>query len=75
MMLDALSKFGLAPEGMGAYMDIFHYGCPPHEGFAIGQERLTQKILGLQNEKEASLFPRDRKRTGRRVFDAKQRYL
>jgi hypothetical protein len=32
MMLDALSKFGLAPEGMGAYMDIFRYGCPPHEG-------------------------------------------
>ncbi|MDR1933065.1 MAG: aspartate--tRNA(Asn) ligase [Spirochaetales bacterium] len=63
MMLDALSKFGLTAEGMGAYMDIFRYGCPPHGGFAIGLERLTQKILGLQNVKEASLFPRDRKRT------------
>ncbi|MCL1818314.1 MAG: aspartate--tRNA(Asn) ligase [Spirochaetaceae bacterium] len=63
MMLDALSKFGLTPEGMGAYMDIFRYGCPPHGGFAVGLERLTQKILGLQNVKEASLFPRDRKRT------------
>jgi nondiscriminating aspartyl-tRNA synthetase len=63
MMLDSLSKFGLTPEGMGAYMDIFRYGCPPHGGFAIGLERLTQKILGLQNVKEASLFPRDRKRT------------
>jgi nondiscriminating aspartyl-tRNA synthetase len=62
MMLEALSKFGLTPEGMGAYMDIFRYGCPPHGGFAIGLERLTQKILGLQNVKEASLFPRDRKR-------------
>jgi nondiscriminating aspartyl-tRNA synthetase len=63
MMLDALPKFGLNPEGLGAYMDIFRYGCPPHGGFAIGLERLTQKILGLQNVKEASLFPRDRKRT------------
>jgi nondiscriminating aspartyl-tRNA synthetase len=48
---------------MGAYMDIFRCGCPPHGGFAIGLERLTQKILDLQNVKEASLFPRDRKRT------------
>ena len=63
MMLDSLSKFGLTPEGLGAYMDIFRYGCPPHGGFAIGLERLTQKILGLQNVKEASLFPRGSKRT------------
>lgn len=64
MMLDSLAKFGLRPEGMGAYMDIFRCGCPPHGGFAIGLERLTQKILGLHNVKEASLFPRDRKRIG-----------
>ncbi len=63
MLLDALPKFGLTPEGLGAYLDIFKYGCPPHGGFAIGLERLTQKILGLSNVKEASLFPRDRKRT------------
>ncbi|MDR2588819.1 MAG: aspartate--tRNA(Asn) ligase [Spirochaetales bacterium] len=63
MLLDALPKFGLTPEAMGAYMDIFRCGCPPHGGFAIGLERLTQKILGLHSVKEASLFPRDRKRT------------
>ena len=62
MLLEALPKFGLTPEGLGAYVDIFKYGCPPHGGFAIGLERLTQKILGLANVKEASLFPRDRKR-------------
>ncbi len=62
MLLDALPKFGLTPEGLGGYVDIFKYGCPPHGGFAIGLERLTQKILGLSNVKEASLFPRDRKR-------------
>ena len=62
MLLEALPKFGLTPEGLGGYVDIFKYGCPPHGGFAIGLERLTQKILGLANVKEASLFPRDRKR-------------
>jgi nondiscriminating aspartyl-tRNA synthetase len=62
MLLEALPKFGLTPEGLGAYVDIFKYGCPPHGGFAVGLERLTQKILGLQNVKEASIFPRDRKR-------------
>ena len=63
MLLDNIPKFGLTEEGLGEYVQIFKYGCPPHGGFAIGLERFTQKILGLANIKEASLFPRDRKRT------------
>lgn len=62
MLLDNLPKFGLSPESLSDYLQMFKYGCPPHGGFAIGLERLTQKILGLSNVKEASLFPRDRKR-------------
>jgi len=62
MLLDTLPKFGLKPDDLPDYIDIFRYGCPPHGGFAIGLERLTQQILGLSNVKEASLFPRDRKR-------------
>jgi nondiscriminating aspartyl-tRNA synthetase len=62
MLLEALPKFGMTEEGLGDYPRIFKYGCPPHGGFAIGLERLTQKILGLENIKEASLFPRDRRR-------------
>ncbi|MFW5976275.1 MAG: amino acid--tRNA ligase-related protein, partial [Alkalispirochaetaceae bacterium] len=62
MLIETLPKFGLTEEGLGDYCKIFKHGCPPHGGFAIGLERLTQKILGLQNVKEASLFPRDRKR-------------
>jgi nondiscriminating aspartyl-tRNA synthetase len=61
-LLEALPKFGLKPENMEGYLSVFKYGCPPHGGFAVGCERLTQKILGLSNVKEASLFPRDRKR-------------
>ncbi|MDR2631694.1 MAG: aspartate--tRNA(Asn) ligase [Spirochaetaceae bacterium] len=60
-LLEVLPKFGLTEEDIAGYR-VFKYGCPPHGGFAIGCERLTQKLLGLSNVKEASLFPRDRKR-------------
>jgi nondiscriminating aspartyl-tRNA synthetase len=62
MLLENIELFGLDPASLGDYIQIFKYGCPPHGGFAIGLERLTQKILGLANVKEASLFPRDRRR-------------
>ncbi len=61
-LLEVLPRFGLHAEDLTDYLNVFRYGCPPHGGFAIGCERLTQKILGLSNVKEASLFPRDRKR-------------
>jgi len=32
---------------------------PPHGGFAMGLERVTAKLIGLSNVKEATLFPRD----------------
>jgi nondiscriminating aspartyl-tRNA synthetase len=34
-------------------------GMPAHGGFGLGLERLTEKLLGLHNVKEATLFPRD----------------
>jgi len=61
-LLEALPKFGLSADALSDYLTIFKYGCPPHGGFAIGLERLTQKLLGLTSVKEACLFPRDRKR-------------
>jgi len=63
MLMENLKTFDLKPEGLSDYLSIFKYGCPPHGGFAIGMERLTQKIMGLSSVKEATLFPRDRKRT------------
>ena len=41
------------------YLSAFKYGLPVHGGFGMGLERLTQKIIGLNNIKEATLFPRD----------------
>ena len=62
MLVESIKKFGMTEDELGAYMDIFKYGCPPHGGFAIGLERVTQQVLGLSNIKEATLFPRDRRR-------------
>jgi aspartyl/asparaginyl-tRNA synthetase len=45
--------------GFKYYLMAFKYGLPPHGGFGMGLERLTEKIVGLSNVKEASLFPRD----------------
>lgn len=45
--------------GLVPFLSAMKAGMPPHGGFGMGLERLTQKILGLSNVKEASLFPRD----------------
>lgn len=54
-------KVGAEPDdpGFKYYLSAFKYGLPPHGGFGLGLERLTQKIIGLNNVKEATLFPRD----------------
>ena len=54
-------KLGVEPDNPGFkhYLNAFKYGLPPHGGFGLGLERLTQKIIGLNNVKEATLFPRD----------------
>ncbi|WP_020611973.1 aspartate--tRNA(Asn) ligase [Sediminispirochaeta bajacaliforniensis] len=62
MLVENIKRFGLDPAGLAGYLEVFKYGAPPHGGFAIGLERFTQKVLGLSSIKEASLFPRDRKR-------------
>ena len=46
-------------DGFKYYLQAFKYGLPVHGGFGMGLERLTQKIIGLNNVKEATLFPRD----------------
>jgi nondiscriminating aspartyl-tRNA synthetase len=45
--------------GFAPLLSAMKYGMPPHGGFGLGLERLTQKILGFNNVKEATLFPRD----------------
>jgi nondiscriminating aspartyl-tRNA synthetase len=62
MLIASLRSRGLSPESFGAYLELFQLGMPPHGGFAIGLERLTARLLGLANVREATSFPRDRTR-------------
>ncbi len=50
---------GLNPENFSFYLQAFKSGIPPHGGWGMGLERLTQKFTGVANVKEATLFPRD----------------
>lgn len=45
--------------GYKPYLSAFKYGLPPHGGFGWGLERTVEKLIGLGNVKEATLFPRD----------------
>lgn len=57
-----IEEKGLNSENFEFYLKTFRYGMPPHAGWGLGLERLTQVVLGLPNIREASLFPRDRNR-------------
>lgn len=59
MLLDKIEARGMAAEGMDQYLNTFKYGMPPHGGLGIGLERLTMKLIGEDNVREACLFPRD----------------
>ncbi|VVB82796.1 Aspartate--tRNA(Asp/Asn) ligase [uncultured archaeon] len=62
LLIKRIKAKGLNPKNFESYIDSFRYGAPPHAGWSIGLERITQKICGLDNVKEATMFPRDRDR-------------
>lgn len=62
MLVENMKYKGFNPDSYESYLKVFKYGMPKHGGLAIGLERITAKILGLDNVRETSLFTRDRKR-------------
>lgn len=62
MLVENMKYKELKPENYESYLEVFKYGMPKHGGLAIGLERLTARILGLENVREATLITRDRKR-------------
>ncbi len=62
-----IKKWGNDPKNFKFYLQAFKYGMPPEGGFAIGLERITKQILGLENIREAALFPRDMERIDQRL--------
>lgn len=59
MLEQKLAKRGMTDEGMESYMLAFKHGMPPHGGLGIGLERLTMQLIGEENVRETTLFPRD----------------
>jgi nondiscriminating aspartyl-tRNA synthetase len=45
--------------GYKPLLSAYQYGMPLHGGWGWGLERTVEKLLGLNNIKEATLFPRD----------------
>jgi aspartyl-tRNA synthetase len=62
LLIDALKSKGLDPSKFEFYINAFRQGAPPHAGWSIGLERFVMCITKSGNIREASLFPRDRKR-------------
>lgn len=60
-MIEQMTAAGLdvSHEGFQYYLQAFKYGLPQHGGAGLGIDRVVQKTIGLNNVKEATLFPRD----------------
>ncbi len=61
-LIEGFEQQGLDPAQFEYYTKMFRYGMPPHAGWGMGAERLVMTMLGLDNIREAVLFPRDRQR-------------
>lgn len=60
-LVEQMKKAGLDPNhpGYRYYLQAFKFGLPQHGGAGYGVDRLVEKTIGLNNVKEATLFPRD----------------
>jgi nondiscriminating aspartyl-tRNA synthetase len=60
-VVEQMKAAGVDPThpGFSHFLLAFKHGLPPHGGCGFGIDRLTEKVLGLANIKEAILFPRD----------------
>ncbi len=57
-----LAEQGLSPENFKDHLRVFEWGMPPHSGCGLGFDRLMMVLLGLNNIREAVLYPRDTSR-------------
>lgn len=61
-LMKHVEEWGMDPSKIEMFLEAFRYGVPPEGGFAFGAERITMQILGLENIREATMFPRDMNR-------------
>ncbi len=54
-----MERRGMNVELFESYLMMHKYGMPPHGGMGLGLERFTSKLLGQENVRLSTLFPRD----------------
>ncbi|MCY4252737.1 MAG: aspartate--tRNA(Asn) ligase [Thaumarchaeota archaeon] len=59
VLRERLREQGLDPAGFGPHLESFSWGMPPHSGWGMGLDRLVALAAGLDNVREAVLYPRD----------------
>ena len=59
VLRERLREQGLDPAGFGPHLESFAGGMPPHSGGGMGLDRLVALAAGLDNVREAVLYPRD----------------
>ncbi len=57
-LMEQVKLKGMDPAGVEWFTKFFRYGVPPHGGFCVGVERLTQQLLNISNIRDVVLFPR-----------------
>jgi aspartyl-tRNA synthetase len=60
LLMSRLKSSGLEPESFKHHLKCFEWGMPPHSGWGLGLARLVMVLLGLNDIREAILYPRDR---------------
>ncbi|MCX6724517.1 MAG: hypothetical protein NTV20_00235, partial [Candidatus Shapirobacteria bacterium] len=71
-LYESIKSRGYNPDNFSFYLQAFKYGMPPEGGFCLGLERITQHLLGLENVRQASLFPRDLSRVDVKLAEIKK---
>lgn len=57
--VEKIESRGMHVEAFESYLMMHRCGMPPHGGLGLGLERFTARLLGFENVRNASLFPRD----------------
>ncbi len=57
-LIEQVKIKGLNENEISWFTRHFKYGVPPHGGFCVGIERTVMPMLGVENIREVSLFPR-----------------
>ena len=57
-LINALEEKGLNPLSFKSHLTAYDYGMPPHAGFGLGIDRWVSIICGLEDIREAVMYPR-----------------